>query len=84
MQAIASQLLVHTFQQVIEPRAKQEVMSALCSGLVVDLTFELSENVAILNMVSLISYSWPAVRGVVFICACALYELALDCTIACF
>ena len=33
--------------------------------------------------VSLISYSWPAVRGVVFICACALYLLALDCTIAC-
>ena len=33
---------------------------------------------------SLISYSWPAVRGVVFICACALYELALDCTIACY
>ena len=33
--------------------------------------------------VNLISYSWPAVRGVVFICVCALYELALDCTVAC-
>ena len=27
--------------------------------------------------VSLIIYSWPPVRGVVFICACALYQLAL-------
>ena len=34
-------------QQATEPRAKREAMSALCHGLVVDLTFERSENVAI-------------------------------------
>ena len=34
-------------RQATEPRAKQEVMSALCQGLVVDSTFERSENVAI-------------------------------------
>ena len=42
-------------RQATEPRAKQEAMSALCDGLVVDSTFERSENVAI-------------TRGVVFIC----------------
>ena len=46
-------------------------MSALCHGLVVDSTFERGENIE--STVSLISYSWPAVRGVVFICTCALY-----------
>ena len=34
-------------QQATEPRAKQEAMSALCHGLVVDSTFERSENFAI-------------------------------------
>ena len=34
-------------RQATEPRAKREVMSALCHGLVVDSTFERSENVAI-------------------------------------
>ena len=34
-------------QQATEPRAKQEAMFALCHGLVVDSTFEQSENVAI-------------------------------------
>ena len=36
-------------RQATKPRAKQEAMSALCHGLVVDLTFErrTSENVAI-------------------------------------
>ena len=62
-------------RQATEPRAKREAMSALCHGLVVDSTFELSENFAITlhYTVSLINYSWPPVRGVVFICACALY-----------
>ena len=32
-------------QQAIEPRVKREAMSALCHGLVVDSTFELSENI---------------------------------------
>ena len=36
-------------QQATEPRAKREVMSALCHGLVVDSTFEWSENVAIIG-----------------------------------
>ena len=31
-------------QQATEPRAKREAMSALCHGLVVDSTFERSEN----------------------------------------
>ena len=33
--------------QATEPRAKREAMSALCHGLVVDSTFERSENFAI-------------------------------------
>ena len=33
-------------RQATEPRAKREAMSALCHGLVVDSTFERSENVA--------------------------------------
>ena len=33
--------------QANKPRAKQEAMSVLCHGLVVDSTFEQSENVAI-------------------------------------
>ena len=33
--------------QATEPRAKREVMSALCHGLVVESTFERSENVTI-------------------------------------
>ena len=45
-------------RQATEPRAKRKAMPALCHGLVVDSTFERSENVA----VSLSSYSWPAVR----------------------
>ena len=60
-------------RQATEPRAKREAMSALCHGLVVDSTFERSENVAnhyLCHYMS--SYSWPAVRGVVFICACAV------------
>ena len=36
-------------RQATEPRAKREVMSALCHGLVVDSTFERSENVAIVR-----------------------------------
>ena len=44
------------------PARKREAMSALCHGLVVDSTFERSENV----MVNLSSCSWPAVRGVVY------------------
>ena len=32
-------------QQAIEPQVKREAMSALCHGLVVDSTFELSENI---------------------------------------
>ena len=39
-------------RQAIEPRAKREAMSALCHGLVVDSTFERSENVAITYTVS--------------------------------
>ena len=35
------------FRQATEPRAKREAMSALCHGLVVDSTFERSENFAI-------------------------------------
>ena len=35
------------FRQATEPRAKREVMFVLCHGLVVDSTFERSENVAI-------------------------------------
>ena len=57
-------------RQATKPRAKWEVTSVLCYGLVVDSTFERSD-VAI--TVSLSSYSRPAVSGVVFICACALY-----------
>ena len=34
-------------RQATEPREKREVISALCHGLVVDSTFERSENVAI-------------------------------------
>ena len=34
-------------RQATEPRAKQEAMSALCHGLMVDSTFEQSENFAI-------------------------------------
>ena len=34
-------------RQATEPRAKREAMSALCHGLVIDSTFERSENVAI-------------------------------------
>ena len=34
-------------QQATEPRAKREVMSALCHGLVIDSAFERSENIAI-------------------------------------
>ena len=34
-------------RQATEPRAKREAMSALCHGLVVDSTFERSENFAI-------------------------------------
>ena len=34
-------------RQATDPRAKREVMSALCHGLVVNSTFERSENVAI-------------------------------------
>ena len=34
-------------RQATEPQAKREAMSALCHGLVVDSTFERSENVAI-------------------------------------
>ena len=34
-------------RQATEPRAKREAMFALCHGLVVDSTFELSENFAI-------------------------------------
>ena len=34
-------------RQATEPRAKREAMSALCHGLVIDSTFEQSENVAI-------------------------------------
>ena len=52
-------------QQATEPRAKQEAMSALCHGLVVDSMFEQSETIAIYT-VSLSSCSWPAVRGVVY------------------
>ena len=36
-------------RQATESRAKREVMSALCRGLVVDSTFERSENVAIIR-----------------------------------
>ena len=36
-------------RQATEPRAKREVMSALCHGVVVDSTFERSENVAIIR-----------------------------------
>ena len=57
-------------RQAIEPRAKREAMSALCHGLVVDSKFERSEPELRHYTVSLISYS---VRGVVFVCACALY-----------
>ena len=39
-------------RQATEPRAKREAMSALCHGLVVDSTFERSENVAIKGTVS--------------------------------
>ena len=52
-------------RQATEPRAKREAMSALCHGLVVDSMFERRHQ-------STSSYSWPAVRGVVFICACAV------------
>ena len=55
-------------RQATEPRAKREAMSVLCHGLVVDSTFE----PGVRTSVSLISYSWPPVRGVVFICACAI------------
>ena len=34
-------------RQATKPRAKRKVISALCHGLVVDSTFERSENVAI-------------------------------------
>ena len=34
-------------RQATEPRAKREAISALCHGLVVDLTFERSENFTI-------------------------------------
>ena len=34
-------------RQATEPRAKREAISALCHGLVVDSTFERSENIAI-------------------------------------
>ena len=34
-------------RQATEPRAKQEAISALCHGLVVDSTFKRSENIAI-------------------------------------
>ena len=34
-------------RQATEPRAKREVMSALCHGLVVDSMFERSENITI-------------------------------------
>ena len=34
-------------RQAAEPRAKREAMSALCHGLVIDSTFERSENVTI-------------------------------------
>ena len=34
-------------RQAAEPRAKREAMSALCHGLVVDSTFERSENITI-------------------------------------
>ena len=46
-------------RQATEPRAKREAMSGLCHGLVVDSTFEQSENVAITlhYTVSLSSYS---------------------------
>ena len=36
-----------TFRQATEPRAKREAMPALCHSLVVDSTFERSENAAI-------------------------------------
>ena len=40
-------------RQATEPRAKREAMSALCHGLVVDSTFERSENVAITRAATL-------------------------------
>ena len=61
-------------RQATEPRAKREAMSTLYHGLVVDSTFEHSENV----MVSLSSCSWPAVRGVVYtiIAYCTNWHIA--------
>ena len=38
------------FRQATEPQAKREAMSALCHGLIVDSTFEQSENVTIAHL----------------------------------
>ena len=45
-------------RQATEPRVKREVMSALCHGLVVDSTFQRSENVAITRQLLLACNEW--------------------------
>ena len=60
--------------QATEPRAKREVMSALCHGMEVDSTFERSENVYTVSCsVRGVVYTIIAKFGAAFICACALY-----------
>ena len=63
-------------RQATEPQAKQEVMSALCHGLVVDSTFEQSHH----YIMSLSSCSWPAVRGVVYTSSVLLSSVHAHCT----
>ena len=69
-------------QQATEPRTKQEVRSVLCHSLVVDLTFEQSENVygefeqllmACSEGCGLRRNSTGSKFGAIFICTCALY-----------
>ena len=66
-------------QQATEPQAKRESMSALCHGLMVDSTFERSENVAITQLLLACSegcglhYDSIVRCGAAFICACALH-----------
>ena len=71
-------------QQATEPRAKREARSILCHSLMVDSTFEQSENIAITRPVraavlagsegcGLGHNSIGSKFGATFICACTLY-----------
>ena len=60
-------------RQATEPRAKREAMSALCHDLVVDSTFERSENIGEFELACSEGCGLHHRKALPFICACALY-----------